>query len=247
MSGAPSCPGEVQTDLRNDATGGVPAHYPLPVPAPLTLLGVASPYAFDVVETVHRLGRQAVCVDNHGGADPRLPGLSALGDDTPRTPFTLGLSSATHRSRAAATAADGGWDRPEALVDPTAVVPSTATVAHGAYVNAGAVLGSYAEIGCHANVNRASTIGHDARLGFAASTGPGVVLAGGVVVEAGAFIGAGATVLPGLTVGTGAVVGAGAVVTRDVAPGDVVVGNPARVLRSAPTGTDVEELSCPHC
>lgn len=210
---------------------------------PLTVFGVASPYAFDVVESLHRLGRSALCVDNHGAADPRLPGLSALADATPRTPFTLGLSSAAHRARAAHAAADSGWDTAEALVDPTAILPSTAVVEHGGYVNAGAVLGSYASIGCHANVNRASTIGHDARLDFAAATGPGVVLAGGVVVEAGAFVGAGATVLPELTIGAGATVGAGAVVTRNVAPGDVVVGNPARVLRTQ----EVETLSCPHC
>lgn len=42
------------------------------------------------------------------------------------------------------------------------------------------------------------------------------------------WIGAGALILPGITVGTGAIVGAGAVVTRDVAPGATVVGNPAR-------------------
>jgi sugar O-acyltransferase (sialic acid O-acetyltransferase NeuD family) len=210
---------------------------------PLTVFGVASPYAFDVVESLHRLGRSAVCVDNHGGADPRLPALSVLSDTTPRTPFTLGLSSATHRARAAHAAATGGWHTVEALVDPTAILPSTASVEHGAYVNAGAVLGSHASVGCHANVNRASTIGHDVRLGFAASTGPGVVLAGGVVVGAGAFVGAGATVLPELTIGAGATVGAGAVVTKDVAPGDVVIGNPARVLRTQ----EVEPLSCPHC
>lgn len=210
---------------------------------PLNVFGVASPYAFDVVESLRRLERAVVCIDNHGGADPRLPGLVEHADDLPRTAFTLGLSSATHRARAARSAADAGWDTPVAVVDPTAILPSTATVHHGAYVNAGVVVGSHATIGCHANVNRATTVGHDARLGFAASTGPGVVLAGGVVVEAGAFVGAGATVLPEVTVGAGAFVGAGAVVTRDVAAGDVVVGNPARVLRS----TTVEELSCPHC
>lgn len=44
----------------------------------------------------------------------------------------------------------------------------------------------------------------------------------------GASIGANATLLPGITIGEGAMVGAGAVVTRDVLPGSVVVGNPAR-------------------
>jgi len=48
------------------------------------------------------------------------------------------------------------------------------------------------------------------------------------VVERGATIGSGATILGGVRIGAGALVGAGAVVTRDVAPGDTVVGNPAR-------------------
>ncbi len=47
------------------------------------------------------------------------------------------------------------------------------------------------------------------------------------VVERGASIGSGATILGGIRVGAGAVIGAGAVVTRDVAPGTTVVGNPA--------------------
>jgi len=50
-------------------------------------------------------------------------------------------------------------------------------------------------------------------------------------VEDGASIGAGATILCGTTIGAGAMVGAGAVVTKDVAPGETVVGNPARPLR----------------
>jgi acetyltransferase-like isoleucine patch superfamily enzyme len=41
-------------------------------------------------------------------------------------------------------------------------------------------------------------------------------------------------------IGEEAVVGAGAVVTKDVADGGVVVGNPARVVRSAPTRRSVK-------
>jgi UDP-2-acetamido-3-amino-2,3-dideoxy-glucuronate N-acetyltransferase len=46
-----------------------------------------------------------------------------------------------------------------------------------------------------------------------------------------ASIGSGVTILGGVTIGEAALVGAGAVVTKDVPPGVVVVGNPARVLR----------------
>lgn len=47
----------------------------------------------------------------------------------------------------------------------------------------------------------------------------------------GASIGSGAVVMCGVTIGEGALVGAGAVVTKDVAPGSVVAGVPARLLR----------------
>ena len=44
------------------------------------------------------------------------------------------------------------------------------------------------------------------------------------------WIGGAAVILPGVTLGDGAVIGAGAVVTRDVAAGATVVGNPASAL-----------------
>ena len=50
------------------------------------------------------------------------------------------------------------------------------------------------------------------------------------VVEDGASIGSGATILGGVHIGAGAQVGAGAVVTKSVAAGATVVGNPAAPL-----------------
>lgn len=52
------------------------------------------------------------------------------------------------------------------------------------------------------------------------------------VVKRRASLGTGAIILPGVTIGAGATVGAGAVVTRDVADGSTVVGNPARPIIS---------------
>ncbi|OGQ98475.1 MAG: acetyltransferase [Deltaproteobacteria bacterium RIFOXYD12_FULL_57_12] len=52
------------------------------------------------------------------------------------------------------------------------------------------------------------------------------------LVKSRASIGSSATILCGVTIGEGALVGAGAVVTRDVPPGSVVVGNPAKLIRN---------------
>ena len=46
------------------------------------------------------------------------------------------------------------------------------------------------------------------------------------------WLGGGVIVCPGVTIGDDTVVGAGAVVTRDLPPGVVAVGNPARVHRA---------------
>ena len=49
-------------------------------------------------------------------------------------------------------------------------------------------------------------------------------------LEKGVQVGVNATILPYVRVGRGSVIGSGSVVTRDVAPGMVVVGNPARAI-----------------
>lgn len=52
------------------------------------------------------------------------------------------------------------------------------------------------------------------------------------LVKRGASIGSGATLLCGIIIGENALVGAGSVVTKDVPPGAVVAGNPARIIPS---------------
>ncbi len=53
-----------------------------------------------------------------------------------------------------------------------------------------------------------------------------------IVIEADAWICADAFVGPGVTIGKSSIVGARAVVMKDVVPGIVVAGNPARKLKS---------------
>lgn len=61
------------------------------------------------------------------------------------------------------------------------------------------------------------------------------------VVKRGASIGSGATILSKVAIGENSIVGAGSVVTHDVPPNVIVVGNPARVLRSIPSKARTNE------
>lgn len=90
-------------------------------------------------------------------------------------------------------------------------------------------------IGKHFHANLYSYVEHDSVIGDFVTFAPGVHCNGNVKIEDHAYIGAGALLKQGkpgkpLTIGRGAVVGMGAVVTKDVAPGTTVVGNPARVM-----------------
>lgn len=214
-------------------------------PGTVSVFAVASPYAFDVVESAERLGLTVTCIDNFGTADHLLPNLEKLSEATNKLrPFGIGLASAGHRGAALNACAEAGFTLPHQLIDPTATIARSVTVGHAVYVNAGVVVGSHTRIGCAVNVNRSASLGHDNDIGFSTSVGPGAVLAGHVRLGAFVSIGAGAVILPNIVVHDGATVGAGAVVTRDVAAFEVVVGNPARVLKESEV---TPLLTCPFC
>lgn len=59
-----------------------------------------------------------------------------------------------------------------------------------------------------------------------------VVKAAEIHIKQNAWLGARAIVLPGVVIGENAIVGSGAVVTKDVPDNSVVVGSPARVIRT---------------
>ena len=100
----------------------------------------------------------------------------------------------------------------------------------GAHVMHGAVLAASGgiEIGARAAVSSGVTI-HSVTQGPA----DGASRRAPVRIGAGALVGAGARILPGVRIGDGAALGAGAVAIRDVPPGAVAVGVPARITRRA--------------
>ena len=59
-----------------------------------------------------------------------------------------------------------------------------------------------------------------------------VLLCKPILIKEGAWIGAGASIMAGVTIGKYAIVGASSVITHDVNDYEVVVGNPARVIKT---------------
>ena len=129
-------------------------------------------------------------------------------------------------------------------VQPWAVAASNAVQMDAVELGAGAVLSPFVtltsniRIGQHFHANLYSYVEHDCVLGDFVTFAPGVHCNGNVHIEDHAYIGAGAIIKQGqpgqpLVVGRGAVVGMGAVVTKSVAAGATVVGNPARPMLKA--------------
>ena len=120
---------------------------------------------------------------------------------------------------------------PLLVVHPTAFVAKSARLGRGAQILAQSAVCVDVAMGEGCIVNTAASVDHECILGDGVHICPGARLAGCVVVEDFATVGTGAIILPRRRIGAGAHVGAGAVVTKDVPPGAVVVGNPARPLR----------------
>ena len=104
------------------------------------------------------------------------------------------------------------------------------TLGEGNIICAGNILTTDITIGSFNILNLASTFGHDTVIGDCNVINPGVNLSGGVIVGCRCLIGTGATILENRSIGDGCVVGGGAVVTKNVPPGSVVAGVPARPL-----------------
>ncbi|MFV0301127.1 MAG: sugar O-acetyltransferase [Paracoccus sp. (in: a-proteobacteria)] len=106
------------------------------------------------------------------------------------------------------------------------------TLGVAVYLNAGATLLDCAPI----RIGSRTMLGPNVQIYCAehhkdrALRSQGLEIALPVLIGEDVWIGGGAVVLGGVTIGDGAIIGAGSVVTRDVAAGAMVAGNPARVI-----------------
>jgi sugar O-acyltransferase (sialic acid O-acetyltransferase NeuD family) len=208
----------------------------------VVIYGVGSPVVADVQESLARAGvAVAAAVRNLqcqvwllDGVTPIEP--AALTPALLALPFLAPFFTPANRQKVVREAFSAGFRSCWSLIDPT--VPRSPSLVHGCglYVNAGCTLGAASEFGEWVFINRGASVGHHARFGNFISIGPGAVVGGLVTMGRGCVIGAGAVVLPNLSIGSNSVVGAGSVVTKDVPDNCLVIGVPAKVIRTGIAG-----------
>lgn len=120
----------------------------------------------------------------------------------------------------------------ETAVHTSAIVSPKSEIGEGTVVMQGAIIQSSVVVEKHCIINTGASIDHDCKIGDFVHISPHATLCGNVTVGEGTWIGAGAVVIPGIRIGKWAIVGAGSVVIKDIPDNVVVVGNPARILRT---------------
>jgi len=142
-----------------------------------------------------------------------------------------------------------------AIIDKGAVIGQRTKIWHFTHVMSDCVIGEHCNLGQNVVVSPGVKLGNNVKVQNNVSIYTGVICEEDVflgpsmvftnvinprsaiarkdqykttLVEKGASIGANATIICGVSIGRFAFIGAGAVVTKDVAPYELVVGNPAR-------------------
>lgn len=124
------------------------------------------------------------------------------------------------------------------LVHPSASVGEFVSVGSGTIIQSGVGITTNAELGRFLLIDINATIGHDVSVGDYSTISTGVNLAGGVSIGSECWIGSGSVIIEDVFIGDGVLLGAGSVVTRDIPPGKLAYGVPARVVKDI---SDVSE------
>lgn len=122
------------------------------------------------------------------------------------------------------------------VISPEFILSKSSSVKDGTIIHTGAVATCNVHIGLGCLINKHSVIGHDVSIGDYSVVSPNVTIGGEVTVGESCYIASGAIIRNGIKIGDNAIIGMGSVVLKDVEPGHVMVGNPARFLRENSEG-----------
>lgn len=123
-------------------------------------------------------------------------------------------------------------DRFATIIHPAASVSTFAAIGPGTVLLQNVTVNARARLGAHVMVLPGAVISHDDDIGDYTCIASSATVAGGVKIGEGCYLGSNCSINVGVKLGRHTLVGMGAVVLKDMPERSVLVGNPARVLRS---------------
>lgn len=118
------------------------------------------------------------------------------------------------------------------VMEPNFILSDLSSVRDGSIIHVGATTTVNVHIGKGCLINKHVIIGHDVNIGDYSVISPNVTVGGNVNIANNCYIGSGAIIRNGISIGKNSIIGMGAVVLEDVEPNSVMVGNPAKLLRT---------------
>ena len=115
------------------------------------------------------------------------------------------------------------------VIHPDSSVSENVKLGNGVFIAKNASINPFVEIGNNVIINTSASIDHECIIDSGSHIAPNSTLLGNVVIGKNVFIGANSVVKQGVCIGDNAIIGAGSVVLKDIEPGALVYGNPAKV------------------
>ena len=185
------------------------------------------------------------------GKSPKLSPTSTAGGGA-RQPLVIGVGASICAQAvvfAGATIGPGAIIGDQSYVRERSVIGAGTVVGRGTCVDNDVVIGARVKLQSQVYLTAYSVVEDDVFVGPCAMTTNDQTMARpgddlrGVTLRRGCRIGGGTVLLPGVEVGEEGFVAAGSVVTRDVAPGTLVMGSPARYVRDVPEAERLPPLA----
>lgn len=171
--------------------------------------------------------------NTHGSevaGNPVLGGVEIL-QKYPEACLIIGFANPEQKCETADKLKNNGFDNFATLIHPKSWLSRRVKIGEGSLIYPGVYIDVDVELGKHVILNKTCTVGHDTQAGDFMTAAPGVNLGGHNNIGRGVDFGINSASIQNVNIGDWSVIGGGAMVIRDVPPGRVYVGVPAKDIK----------------